>query len=93
MGDGGGSVRIPPNFTDLTMWSVLAGQHELAAVLWESTTDPIRAALMASQLCQRLASNHLLRADSEELTAQQLAYEDLAIEVRRDLTSRVPSGA
>ena len=48
MGDGGGSVRIPPNFTDLTMWSVLAGQHELAAVLWESTTDPIRAALMAS---------------------------------------------
>ena len=82
-------------------------------MLWESTTDPIRAALMASQLCQRLASNHLLRgasqplrwlvcplppflrlsvtpppppppaaADSEELTAQQLAYEDLAIEVR-----------
>ena len=77
------------------MWlgSGVSLTHELAAVLWESTTDPIRAALMASQLCQRLASNHLLRADSEELTAQQLAYEDLAIEVRRDLTSRVPSGA
>ena len=31
-GGGGGSGRIAPNFTDLTMWSVLAGQHELAAV-------------------------------------------------------------
>ena len=31
-GDGDG--RISPMWTDLTMWAVLAGQHELAIELW-----------------------------------------------------------
>lgn len=69
----GGPSGVRPNFTDLMMWAVLAGQHELASVLWEKTADPIRSALMASQLCHRLSINHLLRADSEALNEQTLA--------------------
>ena len=64
-GDGDG--RITPMWTDLTMWAVLAGQHELAIELWSKAESPLRAALMASQLCQRLAKEPLLRADSKEL--------------------------
>eukprot|EP00964_Phaeocystis_antarctica_P142598 scaffold107886_cov63-Phaeocystis_antarctica.AAC.3 len=36
---------------------------------------------MASQLCQRLANNPALRADSDELGEQSIKYEDLAIEL------------
>ena len=36
---------------------------------------------MASQLCQRLSKSPKLRADSDELTASYMAYEDLAIEL------------
>ena len=60
---------------------MLAGQHKLAEVLWSKTKTPLRAALMASQLCQRLSTNPKLRADSDELTASYMAYEDLAIEL------------
>jgi len=31
--ESGGGVGITPTFTDLMMWAVLAGQHELATVL------------------------------------------------------------
>ena len=41
------------------------------------------------QLCQRLAKNNSLRADTDELTESYVAYEDLALElldaVREDL--------
>ena len=74
-------MGITPTFTDLMMWAVLAGQHELATVLWAKAEYPLRAALMASQLCQRLSTNPKLRADSDELTASYMAYEDLAIEL------------
>jgi len=50
-------------------------------VLWAKAEYPLRAALMASQLCQRLSTNPKLRADSDELTASYMAYEDLAIEL------------
>ena len=59
----------------LYVHQVLAGQHELAVVLWSKSEAPLRAALMASQLCKRLADNPLLRADSDELGEQSIAYE------------------
>ena len=65
----------------LYVHQVLAGQHELAVVLWSKAEAPLRAALMASQLCQRLANNPALRADSDELGEQSIKYEDLAIEL------------
>ena len=48
-------------------------------MLWAKAEYPLRAALMASQLCQRLSTNPKLRADSDELTESFMAYEDLAI--------------
>ena len=74
-----GDGHIAPLFTDLMMWAVLAGQHELAIALWSKGESPLRAALMASQLCQRLAHNPLLRADSDELGARSIGYKDLAL--------------
>ena len=55
------------NWTDLMMWGVLSGQHDLAEALWEKTSDPVRAALMASQLCRRLKDEPQLRADMDAL--------------------------
>ena len=81
LAESGGGVGIVPTFTDLMMWAVLAGQHDLATVLWAKAEYPLRAALMASQLCQRLSTNPKLRADSDELTESFMAYEDLAIEL------------
>lgn len=72
---------LKPNWTDLMMWAVLSGQHELAEALWEKTTDPIRAALMASQLCRRLTQDPALRADYDELDAAGTRYEDCALEL------------
>ena len=42
-------------WTDLMAWAVLAGHHEVATALWRKTELPLRAALMASQMCRRLA--------------------------------------
>ena len=44
-------------------------------MLWAKAEYPLRAALMASQLCQRLSTNPKLRADSDELTESYMAYE------------------
>ena len=44
-------------------------------MLWAKAEYPLRAALMASQLCQRLSTNPKLRADSDELTGSYMAYE------------------
>ena len=59
----------------------LTGQHSLAIAFWEKSNMPLRAALMASQLCRRLSRHGSLRADSEALLAQSLSYEDLAVEL------------
>jgi hypothetical protein len=72
---------LRPNWTDLMMWAVLSGQHDLAEALWEKTQDPIRAALMASQLCRRLSQNGALRADSADLLNDAERYEDCALDV------------
>ena len=106
-------------WTDLTMWAVLAGQHDLAIELWSKVSvrdrvrirdrvrvsirapnpnpnpslsltlslalsltltkaeSPLRAAVMAAQLCQRLAKEPLLRADSEELSASFIRSEEI----------------
>lgn len=60
---------------------VLSGQHELAEALWEKTSDPIRAALMASQLCRRLMDEPSLRADMDSLETASIRYEDCALDL------------
>ena len=83
--DGHGKVRfihrMAPSFGDLMMWAVLAGAHELATLLWTRTDEPIRAAIMASQLCRLLSRDDALRADRDELRERSEEYENLAIEV------------
>jgi len=62
-------------------WAVISGQHEMARMLWERSAEPLRAALMASQLCRMLSEDDSLRADHDELLEQSEAYESLAIRV------------
>ena len=53
------------------MWAVLVGEDEqIVKMLWGRTVDPLRAALMASQLYRKLASLPHLRADQPTLLAQ-----------------------
>ena len=72
---------MPCTWTDLMMWAVLAGQHQLAMALWEKSVIPLRAALMASQLCGTLMNNHGLRADKSELQSWARQYENLALDL------------
>mgnify|MGYP007107859154 CR=1 FL=1 len=37
---------------DLFLWAVIAGQPELATLLWAQSEEPLRAALVGSLLCQ-----------------------------------------
>ena len=72
---------MPCSWVDLMMWAAVSGQPELARALWEKTNDPLRAAVMASQLCRRLHTKPALRADRDDLLRQSLAYEDLALDL------------
>lgn len=73
--------QMSPNWTDLMMWAVLSGQHDLAEALWEKTSSPIRSALMAGQLCLRLEKDQALAADGPELRARATRYEELALDL------------
>jgi hypothetical protein len=47
---------LVPSWTDLMMWAVLVGQEDLAWLLWKKTTMPMRSALMASRVMDRIAN-------------------------------------
>ena len=49
--------------------------------MWKRTDEPIRAAIMASQLCRMLSQDGSLIADRDELRERSDAYEAQAIEV------------
>ena len=68
-------------WTDLMVWAVLAGHHEVATALWRKTRSPIRAALIASSICRRLTQHPELISDHEQLRERSDAYEQLAIEL------------
>ena len=75
------SEQMIPTWTDLMMWAVLSGQDEMAVMLWAKSKEPLRAALMASQLCRRLHHEPELRADAAYLLEQSEDYEQLALDV------------
>lgn len=75
------SEQMVPTWTDLMMWAVLSGQDEMAVMLWAKSKEPLRAALMASQLCRRLHHEPELRADAAYLLEQSEDYEQLALDV------------
>jgi hypothetical protein len=43
------------------MWACLAGKHEMAKLIWAKTESPLRAALMAAQVCRRLSMDDTLK--------------------------------
>ena len=47
---------LMPTWSDLMMWAVLAGQHQMTRVLWQRARSPMRVALQAASLCARLAT-------------------------------------
>ena len=60
-------VAVAPTWTDLMVWAVLAGSERLSRVLWAKSHEPLRAAIICSQLCRRLAALPHLRGDEEHL--------------------------
>ena len=70
---------LPPTWTDLVMWATLIGSEELAETLWAKSHEPLRAALMAAQLCRSLSSMGHLRAEEDSLETRARRFEDLAL--------------
>ena len=68
---------LVPSWTDLMMWAVFVGQEDLAWLLWKKTSMPMRSALMASRVMDRIAN-----ADPDDSvdTEQARRYERWAIE-------------
>ena len=52
---------------------------EVATLLWAKTHRPLRAAVLASQVCLRLSDSPHLRPDRDALMEQSQQYEGLAI--------------
>ena len=67
------------SFTDIMMWAVLSGQHEIATLVWAKTQRPLRAAVLASQVCLRLSSVPQLRPDRDHLLEESIKYEELVV--------------
>ena len=63
------STSVSSDPTIETMQSV-GDEQQIVNLLWSRSVDPLRAALMASQLYRKLASLPHLRADQPSLLAQ-----------------------
>ena len=77
----GGLREVLPTWTDLTMWSVLIGEPDLAHTLWRRSRMPLRAALMASQFCRLMAGQEAMVADSAELADNAARFEQWALDL------------
>ena len=70
------------SWTDLMLWAVMVSEPKLAWLLWRKTIGPMRAAIMASRMCQYIGDK--LGVDSfeaSEAEEQALLYERWAIGV------------
>ena len=70
---------LHPSWTDLMLWAVLTNEAKLVKPLWARSRDPLRAALLASQLCARLSALPHLRSEQPDLQRQSQLYEDWAL--------------
>lgn len=52
-------------FTDLMLWSVVAGHYKLSRELWLHTGKPLRCALISRRLCYRLKALRSMSAGDE----------------------------
>ena len=70
---------------DLLVWAVLSGADELAHALWCRSGSPLRTALIAHEMCQRLLSKHTRR---QQLIALAARFSQSAIGVLDRLPSQ-----
>lgn len=74
-----GGFSFPTTWTDLMIWAVLVNRMDLARRMWSCSKQPIRAALIASQLCRFLSEAEHLNSEEELLLANSATYESWAI--------------
>lgn len=84
------SVRIArasqdADWMDLMMWSVLMGHFKLSRMLWLKTSTPLRAAVVAARLCQKM-SLKAGPANVEALQEQSKVYESWALGILNQVT-------
>ena len=76
--DGGGAGgRL--GMLELLLWAVLAERNRLAKLLWQHTEEPIRYALLVSQLYAHLAQREKTQSAQREKLALSGTYEGWAV--------------
>ncbi|KAL1519094.1 hypothetical protein AB1Y20_003361 [Prymnesium parvum] len=71
--------RMEPSWTELMVWAVVVGEPTLARLMWSRCSEPIRAAVMASRLCQKIYKE--LPRGSDDLEREQKEYEKWAVSI------------
>ena len=73
---------LQPTWDDLLLWAVITNEPRLSSntsPLWKQCRDPLRVALLAAQLCQRLSVLPTLRSEQRSLRKQADELESWAI--------------
>ena len=70
---------LQPTWDDLMLWAILTKESACIKPLWARSREPVRTALMACQLCQRLSALPHLRSDMNALREQANQFEDWAL--------------
>eukprot|EP00966_Prymnesium_polylepis_P194760 4514846-Prymnesium_polylepis.1 len=72
---------LKPEYFDIMMWAALVGEIEIARCLWAKTSDPLRAALVASLVSRQVAVNVFddVGHEAEKLNEHAKIYEDWAV--------------
>ena len=81
-------ATIGPTWIDLMLWACLAGQHDMTAVLWRKSRFPMRAALLSSTLCAKVAEFVDGEYQKQELLEQFERYEQWALDVLESCKNR-----
>lgn len=74
------SDDFEPDFDDLFFWAVIAGEHELATILWKKCKEPLRCALVAARACRNIAAA-LTGKESLLLLKHSEKYEQRAVDL------------
>jgi len=80
-----GKGQEDADWMDLMMWSVLMGHFKLSRMLWLKTSTPLRAAVVAARLCQKM-SLKAGPANVEALQEQSKVYESWALGILNQVT-------
>ncbi|KAL1522794.1 hypothetical protein AB1Y20_017766 [Prymnesium parvum] len=68
-----------PGVLELLLWAVLAGRDRLAKVLWQHTEEPIRYALLVSQLYAHMATKEKTQSGQREKLIRSAEFEEWSV--------------